>query len=211
MPSANAHGAWRARGVGLLVCLLALVATSDARADEYLEPENGRSGFALGFGVGPGLFAGGGDYGELLGSGVFTTLRIGTSAGPRMLWLLQLDSVAYLAEDEVVDPPQEDRPTHTNIHSTLTVAMQYYLREGIWCKGGAGVASIAERQAKEDVEEGESRSQTISSGLGLMTSFGFDLYRRYSLALDVEAGLGLGIYSDGVIGQLGVRMALNWY
>lgn len=188
-----------------LICGLATSSARDARADEYLESNTGRSGFAIGLGAGPGLFAGGGEYGELLGTGVDSSLRIGTSAGPRTLWILQLDSVAYLAEDEVVDPGEEERKTHTNIHSTLTLGMQYYVRDVFWCKGGVGVASIAQRQQRG------AEAETLSSGLGLMTSCGYDVYRRYSLALDVESGLGLGIYSDGAIAQFGVKMALNWY
>jgi len=189
--------------LGLAFGFLVLAAHA-VEADEYLESDTGRSGFAIGFGLGPGLFAGGGEYGDLLGTGVDTSLRIGTSAGPRTLWILQLDSVAYLAEDEVTNPPS-DSTTHTNIHSTLTLGMQYYVREVLWCKGGAGMASIAQRQQRG------SKNETLSSGFGLMASCGMDFYRRHSLALDVESAFGLGIYSDGAIGQFGVKMALNWY
>jgi len=192
------------RALVLAVCGLLLLSAGDARADEYLETNTGRSGFALGFGVGPGLFAAAGDYGNLLGVGVATTLRIGTSAGPRSLWLLQFDSVAYLAEDEVSDPGEEAE-THTNIHSMVTLNMQYYVRDVAWCKGGAGIASLAERQ------ERGSETKNLSSGFGVLASCGFDAYRRYSLALDVESSLGMGIYSDGVIWQFGLMMALNWY
>jgi hypothetical protein len=169
-----------------------------ARADEYLESNTGRGGFAIGMGVGPGVFAGAGEHGDLLGGGVASSLRVGTSAGPRMLWLLQIDSVAYLAADEY---GEED--LHTNIHSMFTLNMQGYLSGIAWCKGGAGIARLVERQEQADEAE--------SSGFGAVASCGFDFYKRGSIALDVESALGLAIYSDGVIAQFGLMLALNRY
>jgi hypothetical protein len=182
----------------LLVLALLLLPARPARADEYLESKTGRSGFAIGFGIGPGVFGGAGEFGDLLGTGVDATLRVGTSAGPKTLWILQIDSVAYLAEDVTEEK-------HTNVHSTLTLGMQYYFRDLLWCKGGAGVATIAERQKRG------AEAETLSTGGAVMASCGFDAVRRGSLVLDVESTLGTGIYADGVISQFGVKLALNWY
>jgi hypothetical protein len=174
-----------------------------AHADKYLESRFPRSGFAIGLGIGPGFFLGMGDYDDLLGVGLASSVRLGTTAGPRSLLVLQLDSVAYLAE--YVHEETTETKTHTNIHSTLTLGGQYYARELLWIKAGMGLSTIAKRK------ELGAKIETLSKGFGVMTSCGYDAFHRGSFALGIEATLAVGIYGDGVIVQLGANLAANWY
>lgn len=121
----------------------------EARADEYLEDDFPRAGFMIGAAAGPGVFAG---KDELLGVGGAFGLRVGTTAGERFLWLLQLDSVGYLAEKPLT------LEKVTNFHTTFTLAGQYYLRPVMWLQAGVGTASLAE-------EDPSGNRKRLSSGL----------------------------------------------
>lgn len=181
----------------LLALGLALCHPARASADQYLERDHPRDGFAIGLGVGPGFFLGMAGHGELLGVGVASSLRLGSTAGANSLVIVQLDSVAYLAADATDEK-------HTNVHSTLSLGFQYYLRELLWMKSGVGVATLAERQT-------EGATETLSKGLALMGAVGYDAFRRGSIVVDLEVTLGVGIYGDGAIAELGTAIALNWY
>ncbi len=187
--------AWLAAIVGLA---LLFAAGSQARADENLESRYPHQGFAIGGGIGPGFFLGMGAHDSLRGAGLAASLRVGTTAGPRSLLVLQIDNVAYLAEDVT-------EKTHTNAHSTFTLAGQYYLRDLLWMKLGLGISTLAERHK----DTGD--NQTLAKGFALAGSIGWDALRRHSFVLDLEVNLGTGIYRHGAITQLGIVTALNWY
>ena len=86
----------------------------------------------------------------------------------------------------------------------MTLAGQYYPREVLWFKTGVGLATLAERK------EGAA-SKTLSKGVAVIVSGGYDALHRGSLTGSIEATLAAGIYGDGVISQLGISFALSWY
>ncbi len=183
--------------LALLALLVVIGHSATANADENLEPKHPRDGFMIGLGAGPGFFLGMAGHGELLGVGAAFSLRVGSTAGANSLVILQLDNVAYLAADATDEK-------HTNVHSTLTVGFQRYLRELVWMKSGVGIATLAERQT-------EGTTETLSEGLALMGALGYDALHRGSIVLDLEVNLGVGIYGDGAIAELGAAIAINWY
>lgn len=183
------------KGLVVVACALLGVAAGEAHADEYLEDVFPRDGFMIGASLGPGLFAGKDD---LRGAGGAFALRVGTSAGERFLWQLQLDTVGYLAEKPLT------LEKVTNFHTTFTLAGAYYLRPAMWLQAGFGTASLAEE------DPGGTRKQ-LSSGFGFTAGGGYDIFRRGLLALDLQATLGLGLYDDGAIAQFSVRMGVTYY
>jgi hypothetical protein len=49
------------------------------------------------------------------------------------------------------------------------------------------------------------------NGLGLMGAGGYDLLRSGIFALSLELAANAGIYQQGMVASLGVRLSANWY
>ncbi|HLU69123.1 MAG TPA: hypothetical protein VKZ63_22730 [Kofleriaceae bacterium] len=177
---------------------------SAAAADPYGEPPPEREGFLFGLGLGPAIFVGGGgEVEDVQGIGGDLNLRVGTSAGERLLWLVELQSGGYLIELET--SAQTD--TVYNALSTLAVSAQLYIENALWLRGGAGLAAFVEQEGRGGTEvEGSRRG-----GLGLTAGGGYDLFRRGSFALSVEAAVAAGVFSSGVIARSGLLLGLTWY
>jgi hypothetical protein len=161
-----------------------------------------RQGFAFGIGLGSGGTHGFGIEG-IGGAGGSATLHVGTTASERMLWLLQLD---ISADPHTVDEG-EGKTTIVNQHTTLTLGAQYYAREAVWIKGGLGLSGLA---LGRDAEAAGDMGRQMN-GLGLMSAGGYDLLRSGMFALSLELAANAGIYQQGVIASLGVRLSANWY
>jgi len=177
---------------------------SDAFGDSArgLVPEKGefrRSGLTLGIAAGPSAAIEFGSLVDVNGVGAGPSLRIGTTAGERLVWLMQLDGAAYLfsAEDDEVG---------VNQLGVLSLAGQVYALDALWIKGGLGFANYRQqvrRQIKLDpVDE--------NKGIGILAGVGLDLYQEGAIAIGLEASLTTVIVGDGVILQgwsgLGVHM-----
>jgi hypothetical protein len=184
------------------VLLLALAAgAAPARADEYLENPNGREGFMFGAAVGGSLYAGVGEYERAPNLGATVSLRFGTSAGPRLLWMFQLDNLTYLIQ---VGPPTATE-TYTQALAVFTLAAQYYVGPALWLKAGIGPASISRTDVDGD------RTRSLDNGLGLMGSIGGDLKRWRSWVLGLEGVGATGIFGADILTYGGVRLGISHY
>lgn len=198
--------------LGRAAALAVILGAAPARADEApairpdpravaeareanLVPESVREGFAIGLAVGPAMQLG---YGisESSGTGPGFNLRVGTVASPRWIWLLEISTTAYRAED--------DRGVaRVNQSAVVTFGGQLYVNDAFWLRGGPGFATFTRRT--EDTE-------TASfGGLGVVGAGGFDLLRRGGLAMSAEAMTSLALYRDGTVFGAALQLGVSWY
>jgi hypothetical protein len=189
--------------VAAAALLLALAAGAGrARADEYLENPNGREGFMFGAAFGGSLYAGRGEYERSPNLGATLSLRFGVSAGPRLLWMFQLDNLTYLLNVEELGQPTR---TVTQALAIFTLAGQYYVGPAFWLKAGVGPASISRTEGDGD------RERALDSGLGGMASMGGDVKRWRSWVLGFEGVGALGMFGGDMIAYGGVRLGISHY
>lgn|GEM_PF-2526204 len=167
----------------------------DEAREANLVPTSVREGFAIGVALGPALQLG---YGlsEASGTGTGFNLRVGTVASPRWVWLVEISTTAYLAEDDRAK-------TRVNQSAVLTFGGQLYVKDALWVRGGAGFASFTRRT--EDTET------MRFGGLGMVGAAGFDLVRRRGLAMSLEGMGSLALYKDGTVVGTSVLLGLSWY
>ena len=87
----------------------------------------------------------------------------------------------------------------------LAGALQYWLADQLWLKGGIGVANIS-LSDPTGADYGNSES-----ALGLLAAGGFEALQGSTFALDVQLRLGYGAYSSGGASNVAVLVGLNWY
>ena len=185
-----------------LVALVLLLARP-ALADPYGDPPVKRDGFAFGVAIGPGIFKGAGGMDELQGVGGDFNLRLGTAAGHRLLWLVEVVAGGYLVE--VTDAGGMDQTY--NALTTLTFGAQIYLREALWLRGGAGFAGFLERKGRG----GEIDQDSQRSGIGFIGGGGYDFFRRGRFAVSIEFASTIGGFRSGPLGQASVLLGIAWY
>lgn len=200
----NRQDAKKELGVLGGLCVLAvLLWPRTVGADPYGDPPLKREGFAIGVAIGPGIFKGAGGMDELQGVGGDLDLRVGTTAGGNLLWMLELVAGGYLVE--VTDAGGVD--STYNALTTLTFGAQIYLREALWLRGGAGFATFLEREGRSGVVDEDSRR----AGAGFIGGGGYDFFRRGRFALSLELASTVGAFRSGPLGQASVLLGLAWY
>jgi hypothetical protein len=187
------------------VVALAVGLAAPARAGGYEsnQARPRREGFAIGFAIGPSLFLGAGGLDEKKGVGGDLNIRVGTSASPTFLWQLELQGGGYLVDLE--EEAGTDRIF--NAHATLTLGGQLYVRESLWLRAGAGLASFREREGRN----GPEREGSLREGLAVMAGGGYDLLRRGIFAIDLELVTSGAFFGGGFIGHSAIQVGLIWY
>lgn len=180
----------------------ALAAPRAARAgDPYLEDPHAHEGLLVGAAIGGGGVLGLGHVDGMehqLGGGGAAILRLGSSAGEHLAWMVQIDSVQIL---------KDVKDSKTNNITTFTVAGQYYLRDALWLMGGVGTASLN----SESLDAMGMKQTTKKGGMGFMSGVGLDITQHGSWVLAAEVSTMLGVYSDGVVGGLAFRLSATHY
>ena len=156
-------------------------------ADEN-EAAFAREGFAIGVGIGSSLFLGSGQQSDARAGGGSLSFRVGTSAGEKLLWFVQLDAAFYGKK---------------NSASLLGLGAHYYLRERLWARGGVSLANIV-RQEDDD-------KNSTEGGLALVGGLGLDVYRRGIFAVDLELGLSHASFENGTLSLALLQLMANWY
>jgi hypothetical protein len=194
----------RAARTGAALLVAAVAVASSAAADPYGEPPPERDGFLVGVGVGPSIFKGAGDeMSDLQGIGGDLNIRVGTSAGESLLWLLELQTGGYLVELTT----EAGTGTTYNALGAVTLGGQIYVREALWLRGGAGLAGFTEHEGRSGPEVPGSRR----AGLGLLGGGGYDVFRRRNVAISLEAASTLGLFRRGILGRTAFLMAITFY
>ncbi len=191
----------RRLALSLAAFTFACTVGSTAWAERFIDSPNHRDGFAAGIAVGPSALVGLGIDG-FSGAGGGLSMRVGTTAGERFMWWLQLDSDTYLVQKSV------GVGNNANGQNLLTVAGQLFFRDALWVKAGAGFADQFVRKVSGD---DTGAKEDLSSGLAVFGSAGVEFLRRSHVALDIEVMVGLGIHADGVLGQGSIRLGFTYY
>jgi hypothetical protein len=167
---------------------------------EYPGPENSfvREGFTIGLGIGPAVVLGARELEHVRGIGGGFSFRVGTAAGPDLVFLLELAAGAYLTEKMTTDSAT------ANEHSLLALAVQHHLRPALWWKAGLGSGRFAERDAA-----GQRDDHRV--GPGYLLALGAELFRTGQWLVDLElvtSGVGYGAASSA---HLGLHLAVQYY
>ncbi|MCE9580364.1 MAG: hypothetical protein K8W52_45015 [Deltaproteobacteria bacterium] len=168
-------------------------AAVEQASEANLDEPAGRSGFRLGAALGPATQLGFG-IDESSGVGFGVSLRIGTSASPRLAWMVELAFTGYRAENNLGQAT-------TNTSSLTVLGAQLHVRDSFWLRGGAGFATFSRR-----TETGP--ANRVFAGVGAVGGAGFDVLRRGSFAVSLEACATAAFYGSGTVlggfGALGV-------
>ncbi len=189
----------RRRSSQLGVAALVLLFAAPAWADWYESKKDERSGVTVGFALGGAVVKGLGDFKNVGGLGPTASLRIGTVAGPKLLWLFTIDNANYLIEDQFTEK------VTTNQSVSVTVGGQYYVRDALWGRLGIGPGWFLRR-----ANEGDSPEET-HGGFGFSSGVGVDVWFRKKWVINLEVVFTASIVSGGLVSHGGLMMALTRY
>jgi|tagenome__1003787_1003787.scaffolds.fasta_scaffold19969811_1 hypothetical protein len=153
-----------------------------------------RSGLVVGFGLGLGAISTSQDCGPCGGAAGGFEFHVGGMLNPRL---------ALMFDGWGLGRTLDGGGTLTN--GMAAVALQYWVNEIIWLKGGVGFAEI--RISYDDYYY---RDDSLS-GLGIMGAAGFEIMQSYNFALDLQLRLAHMSYDFGGANNFALMVGLNWY
>jgi hypothetical protein len=127
------------------------------------------------------------------GGGIAGEVHLGGMINPRMAIMADVWGIAHPYGDNTLS------------NTMLTGALQYWVADQLWLKGGIGVANIS-LSDPTGADYGNSES-----ALGLLAAGGFEALQSSTFALDVQLRVGYGAYSSGGASNVAVLVGLNWY
>jgi hypothetical protein len=93
----------------------------------------------------------------------------------------------------------------TTYHTLFTGALQYWVADIVWLKGGIGFGHM---QLGYDDTIGDN----TESGLAAMGAGGVELVQSFNFTLDLQLRFGHGFYSGGGdVNNVGFMIGVNWY
>jgi hypothetical protein len=97
-------------------------------------------------------------------------------------------------------------------HEFITAALQYWLADRLWIKGGAGLGHVSLNGL---VDANGNFYSIDSTAPALFAAGGVELVQAYNFTLDLQLRVGTGFYSDtsgpGNTQSYALMMGLNWY
>ena len=175
---------------------------AEQASDANFDPATPHRGFLIGASIGPAMQLGF-RVKDSSGTGPGLSLRIGTAATRRLSWLLEIASTGYRHEQSAPTMVGDTPKPAVNSSALLAVGAQYYLRDVIWIRGGAGLATFTLRSGGADNQ--------VFFGAGALGGAGFDVLRRGRFALSLELTMIGSRYADGFIGGGFTALGASWY
>jgi hypothetical protein len=167
-----------------------------------------RAGIVWGFSVGLGAIGSnyvGSSCGDACGAAGLIEGHIGGMISPRAALMFEV----WGADHPWTDAANNSRET---INTFFTGAAQYWLTDILWIKGGAGLAVF--RDTIDDAYYGTSEINDVT-GFALFGAAGVEVLQSYNFALDIQARIGSGFYSQDNVSFSAQNYALmvgfNWY
>ncbi len=199
--------------VGLGITLLTLLGSFSVAQAQYAQPQyyppppppRGvyRSGLVYGFSLGVGGLSLA-DCGDVCGAVGMAEFHLGGMIGPRLALMGDFwEGVRYFSDLNL--------GTGETFHGIYTLALQYWLTDQLWVKGGLGVGRI---QINSDISAFPVDDE---SGFGFMLAAGIEVVQSYNFALDLQLRYGNVAYSSvssggaGDANTFGVLVGFNWY
>jgi hypothetical protein len=188
----------------LIVALLLVPATAFAQyappppAPGYYQPSAPppgihRSGFIIGFSLGGGAMNCGACSSDSALSGVALDIHLGGMLTPTLALMFDGWGVAHPIDGGTI------------VHVMDTVALQAWLSNEFWLKGGLGAGQLSVSDSNGNTV---ARSET---GFGAFGSAGLELFQGQHFAFDVQLRLGSVKYDSGSVHMGALVAGFNWY
>lgn len=190
-----------------MVCTAFTLISAMAFAQNNTNAQNSfnREGFMFEFGLGGGIIsiedsAGLQSFDDAQGAGTFPELKFGYMLNNRLAVTVSAPGMIYTINDN-------DRH-----FGGIIPAVQYWVKDRWWIHSGAGLAidSPALYDIKDNVND------DWNTGIAVMMSTGYEVYRKNKFALNVQSKLLLGgvkldnnIDRDAV--QLSLGIGFSWF
>jgi Outer membrane protein beta-barrel domain len=216
--------------VGLGVALLTLLGSISVAQAQYAPPPPGyappppsyypppppppprgvyRSGLVYGFSLGVGSFSFSG-CGDICGVAGMGEVHIGGMIAPRLALMGDFWGGVHAFSDSVLG----DGETFNGIY---TLALQYWLTDIIWVKGGLGLGNVQISASCDDF--GDSCNFDDETGFAFMLAAGIEIVQSYNFALDLQLRYGNVVYKtasdgsqgDGDTNMFAFMVGFNWY
>ena len=159
-----------------------------------------RSGLTFGGSLGLGIIDGP-NCTTVCGGAFMVAGHIGGMLNPR----LALVGDAWLGARYFNDPVIGNGSTYNSI---WTIALQYWVHNIIWLKGGLGWANL---QINDENTAGVSYNYSDEWGLGITGAAGVEVVQSYNFALDLQLRAGHLFLDGGDLNQVGALIGINWY
>jgi len=186
-------------GIGLITTFASLSAAEAQYG--YPPPPPGargvyRSGLTFGGSLGLGIIDGP-NCTTVCGGALSVEGHIGGMLNPR----LALVGDVWLAARYFTDPVIGNGSTYNSI---WTIALQYWVTDILWLKGGVGFAQLNFGYDGAAVPD--------ENGPGIIGALGVEVLQAYNFALDLQFRLGHGFYDTGPdVNNLALMVGVNWY
>ena len=135
------------------------------------------------------------------GAGGAWEFHIGGMLNPQLALLFDMSGVVRSYDDTAGN-------TNTLYNSLFAVALQYWLTDRLWLKGGVGDAYIS---LDTTDYAGFVYSNGSESALGLLGAGGFELISARTFSLDLQLRFMHGFYSGDGATNWGLLIGLNWF
>ncbi|MDO1511643.1 hypothetical protein Q2T41_03050 [Maribacter confluentis] len=152
-----------------------------AQYNSYAKNNFNRDGFMFEFGLGGGIIsiedsAGSQSFDDAQGGGTFPELKLGYMLNNRFAITVSAPGMIYTVNDN-------DRH-----FGGIIPSVQYWVKDRWWIHGGAGLAidSPALYDIKDNVND------DWNTGIAVMVSTGYEVYRKNKFALNVQSKVLLG-------------------
>ena len=159
-----------------------------------------RQGFTFGIALGLGSISADCDGCESL-NGVAAELHLGGMLTPRLALMLDSSAIAHIEDDGFYE-------TRTMMSSMTAIALQYFVSDRFWLKGGLGFGRLTE---ETDTVRFES-----DPGGGALFAAGYEISQSHTFAVDLQAraafvGYGESASEQLTVGNFSVLIGVNWY
>ncbi len=192
----------RALVCGMLALALGLAGNGHAAPKEGVE----RQGFIIGLSVGAGAlrYPSGGSYlctyvyapyysQNCVRTDTEYSTKVGIGGGLHLGAMIS-KRVALMFDGTAVSTNSDG----TLVSGVDSAAVQYWINDKTWVKGGVGIGMISD-------------SSTTETGLGLMAAVGTELKQSGRYAMDLSARFGTVGLDSGRVSQFSVQLGFNWY
>jgi Outer membrane protein beta-barrel domain len=154
-----------------------------------------RDGLVLGVSLGLGNISAA-NCGDICGVGGALEFHIGGMLNPRLA----------LMGDFMFNAHSIPNSDGTLVHSVYTIALQYWVTDIIWLKGGLGGGNIQIQSQTSNLV------YTDESGFAFMGAAGIEILQSSNFALDLQLRVGHGFYNvDGDATSTSFLIGVNWY
>jgi hypothetical protein len=150
-----------------------------------------RSGLTFGGSLGVGIISSDG-CGDLCGGSGMIEGHIGGMLNPRLALMGDFWGAAHRWNDIY--------GSGTTYQGIYAIALQYWVTDILWLKGGAGFAQL------------EVSGLPDESGPAILGAIGVEVVQAYNFTLDLQLRLGHGFYDTGPdVNNVGFMVGVNWY